>query len=85
MSIFVGEYNYKDLEEAAVKFGATQDEINALGQWFELYGASYWNGECWTVDEKQDLHLYPIYRELGDDEAEIVGYTFSSDPDERFV
>lgn len=83
--MMVNEYSYKELEAAAVKFTATQEEINALGEWLALYGDAYWNGECWAVDEKQDLHLYPIYRNSNEDELEIVGYTFSSDPDERFV
>lgn len=85
MSIFVGEYNYEELAAAAVKFDATQEEINALGEWFALYGDAHWNGECWTVDEAKDQHLYPVYHTNDEDELEIVGYTFSSDPDERFV
>lgn len=83
--MMVNEYSYQELEAAAVKFAATQEEISALGEWFALYGDKYWNGECWTVDEKKDLHLYPVYRTNDEDELEIVGYTFSSDPDERFV
>lgn len=85
MAIPVNEYNYKELESAALKFDATQEEISALGEWFALYGDEYWNGECWSVDEKKDLRLYPIYRTGIDGELEITGYTFSSDPDERFV
>lgn len=85
MAISMNEYNYKELEAAAIKFDATQEEISALGEWFERYGRCYWNGECWNVDEKKDLYLYPIYHDTGDDSVEVVGYTFSSDPDERFV
>lgn len=78
-------YNYKALEIAAIEFGATKEEINALGGWFAMYGDQYWDGERWMVDKKQDLYLYPIYRKNGEDEFEIIGYTFSNDPDERFV
>lgn len=49
---------------------------NRLGEWFNLYGRDYWNGECYHVD--QDNNLYPIQKEIAEDEWEIVGYTFSS-------
>lgn len=78
MALNVTEYNYKDLEAAATKFGATQEEINALGEWFESYGQSDWNGECYTVDEQKNLHLYPVHKQVGEDEFEIAGWSFSS-------
>lgn len=77
MAINVNEYNYSELEAAATKFGATQEEINALGEWFEDYGQRYWNGECYEVDEKRDLYLYPMHKQV-EDEFEIVGWSFSS-------
>lgn len=78
MAINVNEYNYKELEAAATKFGATQEEIDALGEWFERFGRSYWNGESYTVNEKEGLHLYPMHKQVGEDEFEIVGWSFSS-------
>lgn len=40
------------------------------------------NGECFHVDA--DHNLYPIHKEVGYDEYELVGYTFSS-WDERLI
>lgn len=76
-------YNYKEICEKALAFNATQEDINALGEWFSRHGMSYWNGECWTVDAYHDL--YPIYKEIGYDEYEVVGYTFSSKDEDRFI
>lgn len=78
-----GSYNYKEICEKALASDATQEDINALGEWFERYGRSGWNGECWTVDAYHDL--YPIHKEIGYDEYEVVGYTFSSKDEDRFI
>lgn len=78
-----GCYNYKEICEKALASDATQEDINALGEWFERYGRSGWNGECWTVDAYHDL--YPIHKEIGYDEYEVVGYTFSSWDKDRFI
>lgn len=77
-----GCYNYKEICEKALAFNATQEDINALGEWFSRHGMSYWNGECFYVDA--DHNLYPIHKEIGYDEYELVGYTFSS-WDERII
>lgn len=77
------QYDYKELCEKALAFNATQEDINALGEWFERYGRSGWNGECWTVDAYHDL--YPIHKEVGYDDYEVVGYTFSSRDEDRFI
>ena len=69
-------YDYNELKEKALAFNATQEDINALGEWFSRHGMSHWNGECFYVDA--DHNLYPIHKEIGYDEYEVVGYTFSS-------
>ncbi len=71
-------YSYQNLTAAALADNAPQSAVDALGEWFELHGAMYWNGESYTVDEAHDL--YPVYRELGEDEFELVGFTFSANP-----
>lgn len=76
-------YNYKEICKKALAFNATQEDINALGEWFERYGRSGWNGECWTVDAYHNL--YPIHKEIGYDDYEVVGYTFSSWDKDRFI
>lgn len=78
MATFVNEHNYTELEAAATRYGATQEEINALGEWFSKFGQGYWNGECYCVDEMKDIHLYPMHRQIDEDEYEIIGYSFSS-------
>ena len=62
-------YNYKEICEKALAFNATQEDINALGEWFSRHGMSYWNGECFHVDA--DHNLYPIHKEIGYDEYEF--------------
>lgn len=76
-------YDYQELAAAALADYAPQSAIDALGNWFERYGTMYWNGECYTVDDKNSISLYPVYRELGEDEFELVGYTFSEAPADR--
>ena len=78
-----GSYNYKEICEKALASDATQEDINALGEWFSRHGMSYWNGECFHVDA--DHNLYPIHKEIGYDEYEVVGYTFSSWDEDRFI
>lgn len=80
----VNEYTYSELVAEATKGNAEQEAINALGEWFERFGVSCWNGEAYEVDDKLNLWLYPVYSEDGDD-LEIVGYTFSGDQEDRFV
>lgn len=79
-------YDYKALVQKALAFDATQEDINALGDWFDQYGGwgrDNWNGECYHVDRDHDL--YPIHREVGYEEYEVVGYTFSSHNEDRFI
>lgn len=73
------EYQYDELAAAAMKFNATQEEINALGEWFEQYGMCHWNGTSWEVDEKNGVYLAPVYKEVEEDEFERVGYTFAAE------
>ena len=66
-------YEYKDLL-AAVNENETPESLAALGEWFQLYGNMYWNGERWDIDGNRGL--YPIYK-LVDEECEdweIIGY-----------
>lgn len=74
----INEYSFKELAAAATMYNATQEEINALGDWFRLYGQDYWNGESYVVDEKNDLRLYPMHKQVSEDDFEIVGYSFSA-------
>lgn len=70
----INYYSYQELRAAATAPGATQADIDALGEWFSRYGDRYWNGECYDAD---GLSLYPV--EKWDEEAaqgEIVGYEF---------
>lgn len=73
----MSEYAYKELVAAATKHGATQEDINALGEWFEQYGMRYWNGSCWEVDGKNDIYLAQIMKEVAEDEFEVIGYAFA--------
>ena len=63
-------YSYAELKSAVME-NASEENINALGEWFADYGTAYWNGECYDAD---DFLLYPIYVEVEEDEYEVRGY-----------
>ena len=65
-------YDYEELKSKALAADAAPEDLNALGEWFELYGDRYWNGEYFSIEG--GIRLYPIYHEVDDDEFEIVGY-----------
>ena len=66
-------YSYKELRAAAVAAGASQDAIDALGEWMTSYGNSYWNGECFDIDD--GLGLWPVYGEPNEDgDVELIRY-----------
>lgn len=68
-------YDYEMLRSAAIAYEATQDDINALGEWFTQFGKTYWNGEYYDAD---GLRLFPVYKASGETEDcfEIAGYEF---------
>ena len=62
-NMVINRYSYTELFEKAVRSDARQEDIENLAEWFWIYGASYWNGEYFGID---DCHvLRPIY---GNDE-----------------
>lgn len=65
-------YEYENIRNAAIAAGATQEDITALGEWFELYGMEHWNGEYFDADG------YKVYRieeyDEDNDVYSIVGY-----------
>ena len=65
------KYTYDELRAAATAENATQADIDCLGEWFEAYGQSYWNGEYYEAD---GVSLYPVYKETDPDEFELIGY-----------
>ena len=68
----INYYSYKELRAAATAPGATQADIDALGEWFSRYGDRYWNGECYDAD---GLYLYPVEKwDEETEQGEIVGY-----------
>ena len=67
-------YGYKDLLTAATDRNATQKDIDALGAWFEEYGAEYWNGEYYDVD---GARLYSVIEwDEEDEQGKVIGYEF---------
>lgn len=71
-------YDYKELKERALSPSATQEDINALGEWFERYGDRYWNGEVYDIENGISIRPISAPYEIDDDgEAiswETVGY-----------
>ena len=66
----INYYAYEDLK-AAVIADSSEENVNALGEWFGRYGNDYWNGEYYDAD---DFRLYPVYAEIDEDEFELTGY-----------
>ena len=66
----VSYYDYETLKAAALADGATEEDIDALGEWFRLYGEVFWNGEYYDVE---GWRLYPFYVDDGYN-YNIVGY-----------
>lgn len=65
---------YAELRLKALNELAEQEDIDRLGRWFELYdGNDSWNGECYDVEGR---NLYPVYKQIDEDEFEIIGYEF---------
>lgn len=65
-------YSYKELLAASTAPGAQQIDVDTLGAWFEAFGASYWNGECYDADGRD---LFPVYGKPNEDgDVEISGY-----------
>lgn len=71
MSIMSIEYKYEELRAKAIAADATDEDIANLAEWFELYGMSHWNGECFDAD---GYYLYPIHEEADDDEYICIGW-----------
>lgn len=63
-------YDYSDLKKA-YDANPSQENLNALGEWFWQHGSDYWNGEYYDAD---NIRIYPIYKEIADDQFDIVGY-----------
>lgn len=64
-------YDYKELEIKALE-NPTKENLANLWKWFEQWGTSYWNGECYQVN--QHYGLYPVFKITIDDDFEIVDY-----------
>lgn len=71
MARIPNEYSYKEAVSAALK-DPTDENVQFLADWFEMYGQRYWNGECYLIDGFN--RLFPIYKEVEEDEFEIVGW-----------
>ena len=73
----MNRYSFKELLSAALSPAATDADLPALAEWCDRYG-SCWNGEAYDIsDEDQpsgSRMLYPVYREIREDEFEISGY-----------
>ena len=68
----INRYSYQELSKKALSDSATQEDVNNLGQWFDLYGMDFWNGKCFSIDSEHDL--YPIYAPADNDQYDIIGY-----------
>lgn len=69
-------YDFDDLRKKAIAPDATQEDIDRLGYWMSRHGRDSWNGEYYSVDSTHEL--YPIYKEVAEDDFNLIGYTFSS-------
>ena len=75
----INYYSYQELRAAATAPGATQADIDALGEWFNRYGERYWNGECYDCSAPGEptgtLSLYEVIKwDEEADQGQVVGY-----------
>lgn len=52
--------DYESLRDKALDSQATNEDINALGKWYEEFGKALWNGRGYKVDSH--IYLLPIYK-----------------------
>ena len=70
-------YDYQELRDKAMET-RDQKDIDALGEWMEVYGMDSWNGEVFDIDGGYSLR--PIqkavdFEDNGDPiQRETVGY-----------
>lgn len=69
-----GKYDYQELRTKALSPGATQKDIDTLGEWFSRYYDLRWNGEYYDVGN--GLRLFPVYATDDGINFEIVRYEF---------
>ena len=68
---YVGRYNYDELRKAAIE-DPTPENLANLGEWFQDYGSSFWNGEYFDAD---GYRLYPVYSDPDDSgNSDLLGY-----------
>ena len=65
-------YDYEELKNKALSADAKQEDVNALGEWFECFGDKYWNGEYFSVEN--GIRLYRVEKEVDEGEWETTGY-----------
>lgn len=69
-------YQYEELKTVALDPNATQEAVDDLGRWFQRYDPYNWNGEYYTVDEANQIHLWPVLAEDEDGNFEVIHYSF---------
>lgn len=83
--ISIGYYDYEKLYNLMKKNWGKQKYVDALGEWFSMFGDNDWNGEVYIVTDpktgKEEYSLRPIYEGVGEPDKdgdyeyyEIVGY-----------
>ena len=65
--MYIGRYNYDELRKAAIE-NPTEENLAALGKWFELYGMDFWNGQYFDAD---GYELWPVYAEAEEDAVQL--------------
>lgn len=63
-------YRYKEIKDAAIN-NPTYENLERLANWLDRYD-NCWNGEEWNIDN--EYHLKPIYKQMDEDEWEVVDY-----------
>lgn len=72
----MGRYDFKELRENALNT-RSQDDIDALGEWFDHYGKMCWNGEVYDAD---GFYIKPVYTPIAFEDSgepcdwDVVGY-----------
>lgn len=66
-------YKFPELFELATRFDASQEDIDRLGQWLDLYDKESFNGVYY--DAGDGVNVFPVYGEEDENgDFPLIGY-----------
>ena len=77
--------DFERLRDEAINNSEDREKVNRLGRWFEQFSdEDRWNGEAYDIGEGKWLYPIQVPSRDNNDSVVIVGYTLSSNEEDRF-